>query len=226
MQQRRPSDFIERLPVTYLGADWQKGLLYDKVNFATARGPVMARYYPVGGGSSAVIMVGGVGGGFDSPAHELYGKLCESLKRAGVAGMRVRFRDPQELEEAVHDVRAAIRFLMDEQQIKSIGLIGHSFGGAVVITAAAVEPVVDAVVTLSSQSYETEDIVDVDAPVLLIHGTEDNVLPAECSRDIFRRAQEPKELLLVKGDHVLSQFAHDVFDRVYDWCLGNLRPKH
>jgi fermentation-respiration switch protein FrsA (DUF1100 family) len=53
---------------------------------------------------------------------------------------------------------------------------------------------------MSSQSYRA-DLAPVVAPrpMLLIHGSDDDVLPAMCSRQIFELAREPKELRLFEG---------------------------
>ena len=45
-----------------------------------------------------------------------------------------------------------------------------------------------------------------DGPLLVAHGTTDEVLPDACSRDIHRRAKEPKRLVLYPGcRHGLDQ---------------------
>ena len=45
----------------------------------------------------------------------------------------------------------------------------------------------------------------ISAPWLLVHGTEDDVVPIEDSQAIFERANEPKELAVLQGaDHVFS----------------------
>jgi hypothetical protein len=81
-----------------------------------------------------------------------------------------------------------------------IVLVGHSFGGAVVITAGAIASRVIAVAALSSQTRGTESVGALSPRrLLLVHGTADEVLPDLCSRDIFARAGEPKELILYEG---------------------------
>src|SRR5437868_2510401 len=79
--------------------------------------------------------------GWDTPAHGLYPRLCRELRPLGLASLRVRFRDPTCLPAAVLDVLAAAAFLAGEG-VTAVGLVGHSFGGAVVIRAAALVPAV------------------------------------------------------------------------------------
>lgn len=56
-------------------------------------------------------------------------------------------------------------------------------------------------------------------PWLLVHGTEDDVVPIQDSRDIFARANDPKELIEIEGaNHVFAE-AHTatMVDKVVRW---------
>src|SRR5262249_7474048 len=123
------------------------------------------------------------------------------------------------------DVLAGVAFLQREGT-EAIGLVGHSFGGAVVIRAAAHAPAVRTVVTLATQGYGT-DPVDRLGPrcsVLLIYGTADRVLSAACSEDAFARAREPKRFLVIPGaSHGLDEAAGEVDHAVRKWIIGQLR---
>ena len=61
-------------------------------------------------------------------------------------------------------------------------------------------------------------------PWLLVHGTEDDVVPIQDSYDIFERANEPKELIEVPGaDHVFSGDAtSNVVAQVTSWARKQL----
>ena len=75
---------------------------------------VECRYYKaeVTDSKAAVIYVGGVGGGWDSPAKELYPRLSQKLaKDDGINSLRIRFRYSTDLEESILDVLAGIEFL-------------------------------------------------------------------------------------------------------------------
>jgi dienelactone hydrolase len=191
----------------------------------TSRGEVAGRYYAVPAGRAAAVWVGGVGGGWDTPAQGLYPRLCDDLRGKEIASLRVRFRRPTDLSESVIDVLAGILFLQGEG-IEAVALIGHSFGGAVVIRAAAHAPAVRTVVTLATQSYGT-DPVDRLGPrcsILLIHGAADQVLPVACSENAYRRAGEPKRLLVLPGaNHGLDEAADDVGRVVREWVSDQLR---
>lgn len=197
---------------------------FQPLQLVTSRGNVACHYYPVPGSRSAVVWVGGVGGGFDTPAREMYPRLAQVLRAHAVSSLRVCFRDPCDLDEAVLDVLAGVAFL-EKDRILSIALVGHSFGGAVVIRAAAEAEKVHTVVTLATQGYGTE-LVGTLAPrcsLLVVHGTEDPVLPAHCSEGVYRHARQPKRLVLFKGaGHCLDEAAGDVHDLVRDWITEKL----
>jgi pimeloyl-ACP methyl ester carboxylesterase len=106
------------------------------------------------------------------------------------------YRHPASLQPCIEDVLIASTWLAGTGRRRII-LVGHSFGGAVVISAGAASKDVIAVAALSSQSYGADAVVDL-APraVLLIHGQADEVLPDRCSRVLHRSAREPKRLIL------------------------------
>ncbi|MBA7486872.1 hypothetical protein ES707_22434 [subsurface metagenome] len=61
----------------------------------------------------------------------------------------MQYRHPTDLVESAVDTILATRYL-DSQGVSAIGLVGHSLGGAVVIQAAASDPAVRVVVTIST----------------------------------------------------------------------------
>jgi uncharacterized protein len=190
----------------------------------TDRGEIRALYHPASGATAGVVWVGGAGGGLDGPARGLYPAACERLQRAGLAGLRLHYRRPNNLEECVLDTLLGVEFLA-EAGIQRAGLVGHSFGGAVVISAAAISHPVRAVVPMSTQTYGTGLAAQV-APraMLLIHGTADTVLPDACSRAVFQRAHEPKELVLYPGaGHGLDEAREELLDLLTRWLADYLR---
>lgn len=197
---------------------------YRRLVLRTGRGPVETRLYEAPGSRAAVVAVGGVGGGFDTPADRLYPRLGEALRPLGLSTLRVRFRDPRDLHEAAHDVLAAVTAL-ETMGIGHVALVGHSFGGAVVVLAGAASPAVVTVVTLATQSYGTDSVAELaPRPLLLLHGTSDTILPPASSVSVFRRAADPKELGLFDGaGHGLDEAAREVFERVQGWLLEHLR---
>lgn len=206
---------------------------YHPVKLITSRGEIDCRYYPVTGAQKGAIWVGGVGGNWDTPAQGLYPRLCQELReydkdalgsRFAIASLRIRYRYPTELEESILDVLAGISYLEGEG-IKAVALIGHSFGGAVVIQAATNSPIVRTVVTLATQSYGAAAASEL-APrcsLLLVHGTADEILPPSCSKYVYQLAKEPKHLILYpNARHGLDEVSQEVHACVRDWVIENL----
>lgn len=94
-----------------------------------------------------------MGGDWGTPVIGLYPRLCGSFVKNGIDGLRVRYRHPTDLLESIFDTLAGVAFLQEEHKTKAIGLVGHSFGGAVVIRAAVeASDIVSTIVTLATQS--------------------------------------------------------------------------
>jgi hypothetical protein len=191
---------------------------YQTITIPTERGSVEARIFDAGPTKSGAIFVGSEAGGYSSPANGLYGRLGSELSHSGITSSWVRYRDAHDVIEAAYDVRAAIRMLTG-RGIARIGLVGHSFGGAVVITAAETAREVKALVTLATQGYGTDPIAYmVPRPILLVHGTADELVPPTSSVETFRLAREPKELRLLDGaTHGLDESSGTVHLLVRSW---------
>ena len=123
----------------------------------------------------------------------------------------------------VLDTLCGVAFLQSEG-IDRVALVGHSFGGAVVISAGALSPAVKAVVPMSSQTEDTEFASRISPrPLLLIHGTSDSTLPSSCSEEIYAEAKEPKELRLFRGaGHDLFAARDDIIDLLVTWIPEQL----
>lgn len=198
---------------------------FAPVRIVTPEGEVSARLYPAPGAQLGVIMVGGVGGGWDSPARGLYPRLGADLSSDGIAVLRVRFRDPHKLRSSVHDLLSGIAFF-GTHGVTVLGLVGHSFGGAAVIQAAARAPGVHTLVTLATQAEGTECIGSLDpaCSILVVHGERDSVLPPAASALVFESARGPKLLLYYSAGHNLDETADEIYRAVRSWIVDKLSP--
>jgi dienelactone hydrolase len=201
---------------------------YEPIVQETTRGPIEMRYYHAPGSSRGTVFVGGAGGGFDTPVRGwLYPRLCEQLRGEQISGLRVRYRHPSNLEESVLDVLAGISFL-EADDVKSVAVVGHSFGGAVVITAASFSPTVKTCVALSTQTYGAEPASQLGprCSLLLAHGLDDEILPADCSRIVCASGREPKRLLLKEHvRHGLDEWADELPDLIRQWIVTELAER-
>jgi alpha-beta hydrolase superfamily lysophospholipase len=184
-----------------------------RVALATDRGTIECRYHHADTGDAAVLWVFGAGGGLGGPAGGVYERLGARLAAEGLASLQLAYRRPGDLVECVLDVLAGIRYLETRGRTRVV-LVGHSFGGAVVITAGAASEAVIAVAALSSQLAGTQAADRLaPRPLLVAHGTDDEILPDRCSRDIHARAKEPKRLILYPGCRHGLDACRDALDR-------------
>lgn len=193
-----------------------------RIRLETTRGRIEGILHPIEGGTGAVVCVGGALGGLDGPADRLYARLPGLLAEAGVTVLRLEYRLPNNFEECVVDTLAGCSFL------KGIGatavvLVGHSFGAAVVIKAGELAPFVQAVAALSTQLHGTREASELGKPLLLVHGTADSILSHEASEDVFRRALEPKQIVLYADTgHSLIQAKAEIDALLSGWIPQRL----
>jgi hypothetical protein len=129
--------------------------------------------------------------------------------------------DPSE-SRVYDDARAAWDYMIGVMKLSParVVLYGHSLGGAVAADLAAHQPAACALVLesaftsmvdmgrlhypmfpidwLLSERFDTaERIARVQQPIVVMHGTNDDIVPASMSERLFAVAREPKRLLLV-----------------------------
>ena len=198
--------------------------MHDETQFdtRTPRGKVAGAYHPAEGATSAVVMVSGASGGVAGPSGA-YPALARRLQVAGIAALRLDYREPGNMNECVYDLDAGLDELRD-RGFGQFALVGWSFGGAVVISSGVAHSDVVGVATLASQTAGTAAVSRL-APrnLLLLHGTADRVLPDWCSRYLYEEAHEPKRLILFEGDgHEFSRSHAEVVATLFDWAVGML----
>ena len=197
------------------------------ISIPTDRGVIDARWdAPADPPHGAVLLVGGGDGGFDGPAEALYPTLAEDFAARGLGTLRLDFRIhrfPNDVDEGAYDVLAGLQWLA-AQGVEQVALVGHSFGGAVVIEAAAQDTSVAAVVTLATQTAGAQNVALVaPRPLLLIHGLDDVRLSPRCSQLLYGMAGDPRSLVLIPGaTHSLRQAREEVRTRLLEFVMSAL----
>jgi len=184
-----------------------------------------AWFYPPPAAAPVVLVFNGNAGNRSDRAP-----LGAELARSGFGALLVDYRgygdNPGRPSEAglALDARAAAAFVRDEARDHPTVYFGESLGAAVAIELALAEP--PAALVLRSpftsladvaathypllpvramlwDTYASKELIDaVRAPILVVAGSEDSIVPTGQSRALYERAREPKTLLIVPGaDH-------------------------
>ncbi len=200
----RPLELIEPLDITEVVTG--PGSRHSEV--LTWNGRLGLLWNGMPGTERVVVMCGGALGGVLGPAGGLYFDLGKLLEPDGIATVRVDYRRPGNLASCVFDVAVAIDVAIREGSTRFV-VVGHSFGGAVAISAAAAMPeVVAAIVALASQSAGTESAAELgDRPLLLIHGEQDDIIPAGSAHAVRQTAGHGEVVLLPETGHLLHESA-------------------
>lgn len=198
---------------------------FELVCIETSRGRVECKYYKAGKADKGIILIGGAGGDFQTPADNLYPHLGEYLKGKGVSSLNVKFRKTGDLSESIIDILVGLEFLKSEN-IKIFGLIGYSFGGAVAVQAALNEIDVKTIVLISTQTSGLSPIsfLPKETSVFIIHSEEDEIIPPELAVQVYEQAHEPKriEIFDTKASHNLNEVADEIYEEVRDWIIKYL----
>lgn len=196
-------------------------MMPQKVAIPSAGESVKALLYHSHDSDRAVLWAGGWRGS-DSPTG-LPADVAHALLPRGVSSLLMRYRSPFELPACVEDTLASVGWL-ESEGIERVAIVGHSFSGAVVISAAPRSERVVAVAALASQTYGAAraDLVS-PRPLLLVHGTEDERLAPYCSEQIYSWARQPKALRFMRGaSHSLQEARDEVVALLVDWLVASL----
>ena len=188
----------------------------------TTRGVIKGYLRACEGKTAFVIFVGGAGGTVSGPADKVYEKIGISLVEHGISSLRIEYRKPGDFAESVVDVLAGCSFMQGIGAREAL-LVGHSFGGAVAIKAGELSDLVKGVTAISSQLYGTQDVHQLNKPLLLIHGDQDEILHHEASEDIYRRASDPKSIEIIKDSgHGLQEDPDAVYSLLEKFIVSTV----
>lgn len=189
----------------------------------TSRGDIPVISHEAPDAHLAVIWVCGARGGFRGPAKGMYSRLAQQFVGQSITSLRLNYRQPNVFPECILDLLAGVTFL-SKSGYDPVVLVGHSFGGAVVIAAGAASQHVSGVVSLSPQTYGAH-MAGLLSPksLLVVHGKDDTRLPYTCGVQIHEWARDPKELVLYEGaEHRLEECAEELEILLREWIPATL----
>ncbi len=195
----------------------------DGLVFRTNRGDFAGILHQAPDAQHAVVWVCGARGGFGGPGPGTYLRMAERFQQEGITSLRLDYREANNIYECALDLMMGAAFLKGTGH-QPVVVVGHSFGGAVVIAAGANSDNIKGVVSLSPQTYGA-GMADQLAPrpLLLVHGKADTRLSYSCAVQIHESAKEPKELVLFEGaEHRLEECRDDLEELLARWIPATL----
>lgn len=171
---------------------------------------------------ATIVAIGGTGGGFYGPSY-IYDELAETLPEMGISVLRIDV-SPDHINGA-ENVLIGLEYLKKINNFNPILLMGWSMGGASIIQVAKYlqqtrEFQINGLITLAGQSYGADPVSDLyNIPIYIFHGTADRCMGPNVAKSIYRMANEPKELYLLKGaSHFMNESDYELKQNVYD-CI-------
>ena len=222
-QANRPDAYLKIAVNEVRSIPLPDGDVGEGLALATERGEIPAVLHRSPDSRKGVIWVCGARGGFGGPGPGLYAQLAQEFTAQGITSLRLDYRLPNVLPECAMDLLAGVTCLEDMGH-DPVVVVGHSFGGAVVIAAGAVSRHVAGVVSLSPQTYGANMAGLVSPrPMLIVHGKADTRLPYSCGMQVYEWAQEPKKLVLYDGaEHRLEECREELADLLREWIPAAL----
>ncbi|MCU1393104.1 MAG: hypothetical protein JWM34_1532 [Ilumatobacteraceae bacterium] len=216
--QVHPADLLEPLGMTEI--EIGPGVRISEIY--TMSGMVGLMWFGPIDAERLVVACNGGMGGFLGPGRGMFPAIGRRLADDGIATVSVDYRRPSHLQLSVLDAIAAVD-LAAQRGASRVVAIGHSFGGAVAVNVGLALPrAVAGVCTLSTQSAGCEGAAGLaPRPFLLIHGSDDDVLPAETSEVVQMLAGGHGDVQIVPGEgHGLSNNPQRIIDRVCGWVAS------
>ena len=203
--------------------DLPDGTTGEGLQFKTSRGDFAAILHRVPNADQGVIWVCGARGGFGGPGPDTYARMAEKFTGEGITSLRLDYRYANDVFECALDLLAGVAFLKGTGH-EPVVVVGHSFGGAVVIAAGANSAHIKGVVALSPQTYGAGMAGQLTPrKLLVVHGKADTRLAFACGQQIYDMANEPKELVLYEGaEHRLEECRDDLEELLGRWIPETL----
>lgn len=206
-------------------ADW--GLVYEDVALQAADGVRLHGWYvPAAGAEQVLLFFHGNAGNISHrrASLEIFHRLGLNVLMIDYRGYGLSEGSPDEAG-LYRDAMAAWDYLIDERGFAAdeVVIFGRSLGGAVAVELASQVPARGLIVESSLSSardfarlvfpllsrlivmrYDFNSVAklpQVQAPVLVLHSPDDEVMPFHLGERVFAAAPEPKVFVRLRGDH-------------------------
>lgn len=156
--------------------------------------------------------------------------VAGSLRDAGIATLRFDFRGVGQSEgrhgggiAEVDDVRAALDWLAEHAPGARLALAGYSFGAAMALRAAAVDPRPERVVAIAlpAAMLDVSFLADCRTPTLFVHGDRDQFSPPAQFDALLARCPAEKQVVRIPGaDHFLYAYGDRVGEHAVRFVTG------
>ena len=195
----------------------------EGIVFRTDQGDLKGILHRAEGSRYGVVWVCGARGGFGGPGSGTYARLAEEFRGQGITSLRLDYREPNNLRECTVDLVTGIAYFKSMNH-DPVVIVGHSFGGAVVIAAGVASDHVKGVVSLAPQTFGTKRVRSLSpTSLLLVHGRADTRLPSSYSEQIYWMAKQPKKLVLYDGaEHGLEECRDEMEQLLTEWIPATL----
>jgi alpha/beta superfamily hydrolase len=157
-------------------------------------------------------------------------QASKALARIGCAVLRFNFRgvgrSAGAWDEGVgekDDFRAALEFAGSRYPGAPFWTAGMSFGSWIALSVGAENPGVSTLIGISVpvSRYDFALVRDSPKAKFFIHGERDEICPLKAMRELYARAADPKELIVIDGaDHVFDGKVGEVADAIEE-LLGD-----
>ena len=219
MSEEQPKTVEELMSIQGIESiDLPEGDVGEGLRFKTNRGDFNAILHRAHDADGAVIWVCGARGGFGGPGPGTYARMSERFTGEGITSLRLDYRYANDVFECALDLLAGVSYLKGTGH-QPVVVVGHSFGGAVVIAAGANSDHIKGVVALSPQTYGAGMAGQISPrKLLVVHGKADTRLAFACGQQIYDMANEPKQLVLYEGaEHRLEECRDDLEELLGNW---------
>ena len=149
-------------------------------------------------------------------------QAAKALSRIGCAVLRFNFRGAGASDGSfengageMDDFRAAVDVMHGRYPGATVWAAGMSFGAWVALSVGAGDSRISTLVAIAApvNHYDFSTVAQSPKGKFLIHGERDEVCPLKDVRELYARAVEPKELVVIDGaDHLFDGKVSDVAD--------------